>query len=1382
VLINSGSSSLGRGTFWLARLARLLLWLVLAAWVLFALSWGMLHWVIVPRIGEWRPSLERIATRAFGVQVTIGGIRAESTGAIPAFDVRDVRLFDHAGREALHLPQVRAALSVQSLWSGGLEQLVVEQPVLEVRRRQDGHIEVAGIDVSAAQQDSSTLVDWLFSQAELAIRQGELRWQDDTRPDAGPLVLRELDLVMRNPGRQHQWRLDATPPAEWGQRFTLRALMSQPIWQTDASQWRDWSGTLYGDFSSVDLSHLRQHADVRDVLGIEVLQGAGALRCWADVNHGQVTGVTSDVNLAKVAVQLESERAPLALTDLRARFEVHQSATEFEFATQGLAFHTAEGLVWPGGNLRYRQARAPDGALQRVNLQADRVDLLTVHRLASHLPLQDQVHQWFEDLQPRGLVQTLSLQWQAPSQPSAEVLAGRWQAKGQLQGLSLQAGPVPPVRQDAKGVPVYDYGRPGLRGADLAFDLTQDGGEADLTLRAGALEFPGVFEEPSLPFDRLHSKLSWTRRGQDVKVEIEQLGFANADTEGEASGHWRTSDVGRDGKGERFPGVLDLSGKLTRADGARVYRYLPQDMSASARAYLRESVRQGQAQDARFSVKGRLLDFPFERPGSGTFQVKAKLLDVNYAFAPAYLTPSEPQPWPALEHVQADLLIDRAALHITQAGASVVGQPQLRVSQTEAHIGNFMSAQPWLKVQAQVRGPASDALAFINRSPLSHMTGEALKDARMSGATDVRFQLELPLETDEATRAKGPVRFAGNDLRVMPDTPWLENANGVLSFTEQGFSLPSATARLLGGELRFSGGMQVRNGVSVVRFQGQGSVTADGMRTSRDWSWMPQLGLQASGGTPYQAKLEVAGGGLSLQVDSTLQGLGLNLPAPLNKPATQAWPLRFAVQPVVPAKGGAPVSLDRLTLDVGTAAAPVIGAQFERRHDATGTKVLRGALALRMERPPLPSEGVQAQLALGDLDIDAWERIWAQPAGGTGSTGSSEDDGTRAYWPTTFKLEADSLSQGGRVLHKLQAGGSRELDTWRLNATARELDGYLEYRPGTGSSPGRVFARLARLSVPPSDPGDEVPLQEQPANVPALDIVVKEFELGGRSLGRLEVDAVNRVSFQGGADMTREWRLNKFNLTVPEAKLEATGNWTQMAGQRASASARRTALNLKLSIDDSGALLQRFGMAGVVKGGKGDVTGSLGWLGSPLAVHVPSLGGQLKVNVERGQFLKADPGLAKLFGVLSLQALPRRLTLDFRDVFSEGFAFDFVRGDARIEQGVAFTNNLQMKGINAAVLMEGSADLVRETQDLQVVVIPDLNTGTAALVATAINPAVGLGSFLAQYLIGKPLLQAATTQRFHITGSWVDPRVEKMAAARNIENQSNSSASEGKKP
>jgi uncharacterized protein YhdP len=206
---------------------------------------------------------------------------------------------------------------------------------------------------------------------------------------------------------------------------------------------------------------------------------------------------------------------------------------------------------------------------------------------------------------------------------------------------------------------------------------------------------------------------------------------------------------------------------------------------------------------------------------------------------------------------------------------------------------------------------------------------------------------------------------------------------------------------------------------------------------------------------------------------------------------------------------------------------------------------------------------------------------------------------------------------------------------------------------------------------------------------------------------------------------------------------------------------RRTAMKFKLDIANAGALLERFAMPGVVRNGQGKIEGRIGWMGSPITFDYPSMSGDLNINVENGQFLKTDPGIAKLFGVLSLQSLPRRLALDFRDVFSEGFAFDFLRGDVTIEQGIARTNNLQMKGVNAAVVMEGQADIAQETQLIKVLVVPEINAGSASLIASAINPLVGLSSFLAQLVLRGPLMDAAT-QEFLIDGTWIDPRVTKV--------------------
>jgi uncharacterized protein YhdP len=358
-------------------------------------------------------------------------------------------------------------------------------------------------------------------------------------------------------------------------------------------------------------------------------------------------------------------------------------------------------------------------------------------------------------------------------------------------------------------------------------------------------------------------------------------------------------------------------------------------------------------------------------------------------------------------------------------------------------------------------------------------------------------------------------------------------------------------------------------------------------------------------------------------------------------------------------------------------------------------------------------------------------------------------------------LRAQEVVTGARRLSKVVAGVSQEDGLWRANLDAEQLNGYVEYRPPRrpgGGGAGRVYARLSRLSLPKSDAdGVEHLLDQQPSAVPALDVVVEDLELRGKRLGKVEIDAVNRLAGEG-RDAVREWRLNRLAMTVPEARFTASGLWSPAAGV---GGRKRAQLDFKLDVSDSGALLERLGTGRAIRGGKGNLSGQLAWMGSPLALDYPSLTGQVNVAIDAGQFLKAEPGAARLLSVLSLQSLPRRLALDFRDLFQQGFAFDNVTGDVTIQQGVAYTNNLRMRGVQAAVLMEGSADIERETQDFRVVVVPEINAGTASLAYAAINPAIGLGTFLAQVFLRKPLTQAGTRE-FHVTGPWSDPKVERV--------------------
>jgi uncharacterized protein YhdP len=365
-----------------------------------------------------------------------------------------------------------------------------------------------------------------------------------------------------------------------------------------------------------------------------------------------------------------------------------------------------------------------------------------------------------------------------------------------------------------------------------------------------------------------------------------------------------------------------------------------------------------------------------------------------------------------------------------------------------------------------------------------------------------------------------------------------------------------------------------------------------------------------------------------------------------------------------------------------------------------------------------------------------------------------------SYVPSAAALKTPDLLIGGRhltnvdvLLAEVTAAGD---EVWRSNIASDQTKGVVEYRPETPSRGAQLFARLDRLSLDshdaepePGTPASAPAPSEAPQTntVPALDIVVENFELNANKLGKLEVAA----TLQSGA---RDWRLTKLALTTPEAKLTGSGRWS-------GAGSRHVSLDFDLQLADSGAFLGRLGMGQVLKKGKGELAGSVTWTGSPLAIDYPSLQGKLRVQIDEGQFLKADAGAGRLLGVLSLQSIPRRFMLDFRDLFSEGFAFDNVTGDVVIERGVASTKDLRMRSATAAVLMSGRTDLKAETQDLDVIIVPDINAGAASLAYAAINPVIGIGTFLAQLFLRSPLTEAGTRE-VHVTGTWAAPKVDEV--------------------
>jgi uncharacterized protein (TIGR02099 family) len=661
-----------------------------------------------------------------------------------------------------------------------------------------------------------------------------------------------------------------------------------------------------------------------------------------------------------------------------------------------------------------------------------------------------------------------------------------------------------------------------------------------------------------------------------------------------------------------------------------------------------------------------------------------------------------------------------------------------------------------LHIAGKLRGPLADMLRAVAQSPVGPRLGGALADATASGEASGDLNLDIPL-SDLATRTVvgGSFALAGNDitLRFLPP---FTRATGRIDFTDRSVQLSHISAGFIGGQAQVNA--ETAADGSIV-FRATGSATPAGARRLLDSALLQRVLDRSAGAARYAATVTLRGDVPAIRVESDLAGWSIDLPPPLGKSAGEVLALRVAV-----ARNEANANQDRIDIGAGS----VLAVQFERDLSrADDIRVLRGAIRVSDESPSdppvMPASGVLAEIALARLDVDRWQQVVQSVA--TTAPAARPRGGDGSGLPDLIAARVRELRVAGKPIANVVLGATRIVDGpnaggWQVNAESDQASGSLLLRLAEGGQDARVTARLARLTIPDAQRGEITDLLDAPpTDMPGFDVIAENFELGKRKLGRLELVAQNTAGDAAG--YARDWQLQKLEIVNPDGKLSATGQWARDPRATGAQAPRRMSLKLALDFSNGGALLARLGIPDALRGTSGRLEGDIAWRGSPFVIDFPSLSGALKLNAEKGQFLKADTGAGRLLGVLSLQSLPRRLTLDFRDVFSDGFAFDSLRASADIADGVLSTRDLRMRGVSATVLMEGSVDLPKETQALHVLVLPEINAGSASLLYAALaNPAIGLGTFLAQWVLRDPLSKVFSFQ-YDITGPWSDPQVKR---------------------
>jgi uncharacterized protein (TIGR02099 family) len=748
-------------------------------------------------------------------------------------------------------------------------------------------------------------------------------------------------------------------------------------------------------------------------------------------------------------------------------------------------------------------------------------------------------------------------------------------------------------------------------------------------------------------------------------------------------------------------GSADLSGMLVRADMHQIWRYMPVSAPVT-QAWLKRALLAGESKETRFRLKGPLKDFPFAGDKNGLFEVTTKLSEVTLDYADR---------WPPITGINGDAIFrgDRMEAHV-RSGTSL----GLQLSGVQASIAELGKHDEHLLVKGVVQGATPDFLRYTAATPLASHINRFTEGMKAAGDARLELELDLPLLRARDSAVKGELTLRNNQVTLDSRLPPFENFGARIVFTERDFNVRDGHASMFGEPLSFEASSLADGAIAA---SVTGTLDVDKARAV----WKHPVLAFLDGQTSWRGTIGVRNKIATLRFDSDLVGLKSTLPPPFAKAASASLALRVELRERPGRQGVLAVNLDKI-------------ASAQLLLDASAPSgVGRGMISLGSAATLPASDGLSIRGNLDVVDTDAWQDLL--------SGGSSNAQPLLAG----VDLQIGILDVNRRQFHDLKVKATREDDEWQATLEGREVAGELSW---TSGGDGKLAARLSKFALPPITTeihaGRPAPSERR---LPSVDLVADSFTYEGKDLGRLSVLAQPEAS---------GWQLQHLELANPDSKFSMSGHWALWEMSR-------TDVTVRLDVADIGKFFTRLGWPDAMKGGTATLEGPISWSGNPTRLDIPSLSGQLKLEAKDGRFRQIEPGVAKLLGILSLQALPRRVTLDFRDVFSKGFSFDRISANVNINSGLADTQNFLMEGSAAHVVMHGQVDLARETEDLLVRVTPSLSEGIA-IAGAIVNPAIGVAALIAQKALKDPFSQIASFE-YAVSGTWADPVIVRVSKA-----------------
>ena len=853
--------------------------------------------------------------------------------------------------------------------------------------------------------------------------------------------------------------------------------------------------------------------------------------------------------------------------------------------------------------------------------------------------------------------------------------------------------------------------RPGVRGFTGRVRADRAGGRVEIRSTDVQIDLSNYVTE-TIPLDDAFGTVIWRRSGDRITVLSDSISVRNADFES-TSNVQLTLDAGE-------APVIDLDSNWSISDIASAKRFIPASvMAPKLFDWFQRALVSGYIPTGTTRLYGPLDKFPFDG-GEGRFLLEANVRDTTFQFLPD---------WPAAEIVELDVVLDNTRLYSESNRSINRGR---EVVDAKVEIADLRDAV--LTIDSLSTGTLESIHNYAQDSPIGRVFGGNLSRVRLDG--DATFKLDLMVPIKDWRNFTFEARIVPDDGSIEMEgfDPPVTGLTGAVTMSRDSVTSEALVGEFLGRPVTIELMNSTEPGYQVLA-QARGRVDSTGLV---DGLGLPVEGL-VNGETDYSAELLFPRRNneqpvpFTIRVESDLVGLTVDVPAPFNKPATQpanvAGDIRFM-------PGGQRIESSG-TADGG------VGWQVAFTRDNASWDLERGTLALGGAFvEPAETRGLHIRGDVESVRVDEWLRL---------SRGTAARSGT-ADRIRSIDVNVESLRILGQHLKDHRVRVDRSARDWLVQFDGETVIGSV-FVPYEFSSERALVMEMERLILPGDDEvAVEAKEQVDPRTLPPISLKAQEFAIGQRFLGAVEVEFAR----------TPEGLVaDSFVANDDTFEVVGTARWV---AEETDPIGHRSYLMATLTSTDVQATMERLDYAPGIVSDEMSILFDLNWSGGPRTEIFETLDGDVQVRFGAGQLDEIEPGAGRLFGLMSIVALPRRLSLDFTDVFDRGFGFDSIEGSFRLVDGEAYTCNLTLTGPAADIAIIGRASLTQQEYEQAAVVSANFGNSLPVVGAVVAGPQVAAALLIFSQIFKKPLQEMGQVY-YGIDGPWEDPLIESRDAA-----------------